>query len=99
MLVIPSTPAMDTCDGVTRRDLLRVGGSGILGISLGQLFSMRAATAADAVSTGHGPGFGKAKSVILIYLQGGPSQLDLWDPKENVPDKVRSIFKPIPTKV
>ena len=34
-----------------------------------------------------GPGFGKAKSVLLLYLQGGPSHLDLWDPKDNVPDK------------
>lgn len=44
-------------------------------------------------------GWGKAKSVILIYLQGGPSHLDLWDPKENVPDKIRSAFKTIPTKI
>ena len=35
----------------------------------------------------------------MIYLQGGPSHLDLWDPKENVPDKVRSAFKTIPTKI
>ena len=44
-------------------------------------------------------GWGKAKSVILVYLQGGPSHLDLWDPKENVPDKIRSAFKTIPTKI
>jgi hypothetical protein len=37
--------------------------------------------------------------MILVYLQGGPSHLDLWDPKENVPDKVKSVFKPIPTKI
>src|SRR5205823_1559386 len=41
----------------------------------------------------------KAKSVIFLYLQGGPSHLDLWDPKPDVPDKVRSVFKPIPTKL
>jgi hypothetical protein len=46
-----------------------------------------------------GRGFGKAKNVILLYLQGGPSHLDLWDPKENVPDSVKSVFKPIPTKL
>ena len=46
-----------------------------------------------------GPGWGKAKSIIMVYLQGGPSHLDLWDPKENVPDNVRSVFKPIATKV
>src|SRR5947199_14266 len=47
----------------------------------------------------HGPGFGKAKSVILVSLQGGPSHLDLWDPKEGVPDKVKSNFKAIDTKL
>ena len=46
-----------------------------------------------------GPGWGKAKSIILVYLQGGPSHIDLWDPKENVPDNVRSVFKPIATKI
>ena len=46
-----------------------------------------------------GPGWGKAKSVILVYLQGGPSHLDLWDPKEDVPSDVKSIFKTIKSKV
>src|SRR5262249_39609437 len=78
----------------TRRELLRVGGSAMLGLSLaGMLRTERAAASAST-----GAGAGKAKSVILLYLQGGPSHLDLWDPKENVPDKVRSVFKNIPTK-
>jgi hypothetical protein len=50
-------------------------------------------------SSAGGPGYAKAKSVILVYLQGGPSHLDLWDPKDNVPDNVKSIFKPIDTKL
>src|SRR5262245_7785744 len=84
-----------TCDGLTRRDMLRVGGSSVLGLSLGGLFKLQAAaTKKDA----GGPGFGKAKSVIFVYLQGGPSHLDLWDPKDNVPDNVRSVFKAIDTK-
>src|SRR5215218_5379624 len=102
MLVIPGRPGKDTCDGMTRRDLLRVGGSAAFGFSLAQLLQLQKATAAEAKSEEKpygGPGFGKAKSVILLYLQGGPSHLDLWDPKDNVPDNVRSIFKPIPTKV
>src|ERR1700741_1795021 len=36
---------------------------------------------------------------MLFYLPGGPRHLDLWDPKDNVPDNVRSVFKPIPTKL
>ena len=97
MLVIPGRSGKDTCDGLTRRELLRVGGSSILGLSLGGFFQMQAQA---AVKTGNGsPGFGKAKSVILLYLQGGPSHLDLWDPKENVPSNVKSVFKPISTKL
>jgi uncharacterized protein (DUF1501 family) len=82
---------------MTRRELLRVGGSAIFGFSLANLFGFQEA----AASTGSygGVGFGKAKSVILLYLQGGPSHLDLWDPKDNVPDNVRSVFKAIPTKL
>jgi uncharacterized protein (DUF1501 family) len=96
MLVVPGPASRDTCDGLTRRDLLRVGGSGVLGVTLGQLFALQKASAG---TPGDGPGFGKAKSVILIYLQGGPSHLDLWDPKDNVPDKVKSVFKQVPTKI
>lgn len=96
MLVIPGHSGKDTCDGITRRELLRVGGSSLLGLSLANLFGLEKAR---ANSPSGGPGFGKAKSVILIYLQGGPSHLDLWDPKDNVPDNVRSIFKPIETRI
>ncbi len=98
MLVIPGRPGKDTCDGITRRELLRVGGSAVLGLNLAQLLGMEKARGAESVASG-GPGFGKAKSVILLYLQGGPSHLDLWDPKDNVPDNVRSVFKAIPTKL
>lgn len=83
--------------GWSRRDLLRVGGSSLLGLSLGSLLEMRARGAESGKSGG--PGWGKAKSVILLFLQGGPSHLDLWDPKENVPDNVKSDFKPIATKL
>jgi hypothetical protein len=96
MLVIPGQASRDTCDGLTRRDLLRVGGSAVLGITLADIFGLQKASANSEVVGG--PGFGKAKSVILVYLQGGPSHLDLWDPKDNVPDNVRSVFKAIPTK-
>ncbi|HEX5176217.1 MAG TPA: DUF1501 domain-containing protein, partial [Chthoniobacteraceae bacterium] len=104
MLRIPGQPGRDLCDshlGVTRRDLLRVGGSAILGLTLGSIFELKARAAEAAIkgAKGSGPGWGKAKSVIMVYLQGGPSHLDLWDPKENVPDKIRSSFKPIPTKL
>ena len=97
MLVIPGRPGKDTCDGISRRELLRVGGSAVFGFSLANLLGWQKATASDGPAGG--PGFGKAKSVILLYLQGGPSHLDLWDPKDKVPDNVRSVFKPISTKL
>ncbi len=96
MLVIPGRTGKDTCDGITRRELLRVGGSAVFGFSLANLFAWQKTHANEAHNGG--AGFGKAKSVILVYLQGGPSHLDLWDPKDNVPDNVRSVFKAIPTK-
>jgi uncharacterized protein (DUF1501 family) len=102
MITIPGQPGKDLCDeqggGITRRDLLRIGGSGLLGLSLGSMFRLQEACAAEAGSSG-APGWGKAKSIIMVYLQGGPSHLDLWDPKENVPDNVRSSFSTIPTKL
>jgi len=97
MLVIPGFTGKDTCDGITRRELLRVGGSAVFGFSLANLLSLQKATAKQNYTGG--PGFGKAKSVILVYLQGGPSHLALWDPKDNVPDNVRSVFKAIDTKL
>ena len=55
----------------------------VLGLSLGQMLRLNALGSTAPASKG-GPGWGKAKSVIMVYLQGGPSHLDLWDPKENV---------------
>ena len=76
------------------------GPSALLGVSLADLFRLEAqAKKKNDTVSGSGPGWGKAKSVILIYLQGGPSHLDLWDPKENVPTNVASEFKPISTKI
>src|SRR5947209_7022909 len=84
MLVIPGAQDKATCDGMTRRELLRVGGSAVLGLSLADLLASQ--TKADPPSGNHGPGFNRARSVIMIYLQGGPSHLDLWDPKPDAPE-------------
>ena len=100
MWTIKGQIGKDLCDpglGVDRRDLLRVGGSGLLGLSLGSMLKLQAASAAAKESPSGG--WGKAKSIIMVYLQGGPSHLDLWDPKENVPDKVKSAFGNIDTKI
>ncbi len=100
MWVIKGQPGKDLCDqsaSVTRRDVLRVGGAAMLGMTLDGLLRLQAR--ADDTPGQGGPGWGKAKSVILIYLQGGPSHIDLWDPKPDAPEKVRSVFAPISTKI
>lgn len=75
---------------------MRIGGAGFLGLTLGSVFEMQA-IAREAVK--NAPGWAKANSIIMLYLQGGPSHIDLWDPKENVPDNVKSVFESIPTKI
>src|SRR4051794_36564027 len=76
-----------TCSGVTRRDFLRAGGIGALGLSLADLDRASAA----------GPGGDRA--VILLMLVGGPSQLETWDPKPEAPAEVRGPFGSIATAV
>ncbi len=95
MFRILGDPGKDLCDknlAPSRRDFLRVGGSGILGLNLASMLELKAK--ASAPTSG-----GKAKSIIMLYLQGGPSHIDLWDPKKDVPDNVRSAFNTIPTKI
>jgi uncharacterized protein (DUF1501 family) len=96
MLSIPGQPGA-TCDGVSRRELLRVGGAGMLGISLANLLQLEA-LAGGAIPLGR-PGFKTAKNFIFIFLQGGPSHLDIWDPKPEAPDNIRGDFSTLPTKV
>src|SRR3989442_10723234 len=101
MIKITGGSCSDLCDPqlkMTRRDLLLIGSTGILGLSLGSIFKLQALGGESGKRAG-GPGWGTAKNVVMIYLQGGPSHLDLWDPKENLPDNIRSSFKPIPTKI
>ena len=97
MLSIPGRPGA-TCDGVSRRELLRVGGAGLLGLSLANL--LRFGSTAQASESGKKQaGFGGAKNFIFVFLQGGPSHLDIWDPKPDAPDNIRGTFKPIDTKL
>src|SRR4051812_34378254 len=99
MLSIPGRPGAN-CDGFSRRELLRVGGAGLLGVSLANLLRLEAmAGEVTQVAGPKGKGFGGAKNFIFVFLQGGPSHLDIWDPKPDAPDNVRGDFKVIDTKV
>ena len=98
MLSFSSKPGR-LCDGVTRREFLRVGGAAMLGLSVPQMLALqaRANTALDPAKPLNG--FGQATSVILLFLQGGPSHIDIWDPKPDAPSNIRGEFKPIETNV
>ncbi len=76
--------------GFDRRRFLTIGAAGVVGTTLPNLG--RATSSED-------PGTGKAKSVLLVLLSGGPSQLDMWDPKPDAPAEVRGEFSPISTTI
>jgi hypothetical protein len=79
---------------LSRRDTMRVGALTLAGLGLPGLLRAR------ALGKDSGPnGFGGAKSCILIFLWGGPSQLDTWDLKPGAPEDIRGSFRPIPTNV
>jgi Protein of unknown function (DUF1501) len=82
------------CDGLTRRETLKVGALSLLGgyLNLPSLLALE-----KNRSSQHRPG--KAKSVILLYLLGGAATQDMWDLKPGAPSGVRSEFKPIDTNV
>lgn len=98
MLSIPGVPG-STCDGWSRREFMRVGGAGLLGLALGDVLRLQALADPSPDSAKGKAGWGKAKSVILIFLQGGPSHIDIWDPKPDAPSNVRGEFKPIKSNV
>ncbi len=74
------------CDGFSRRDVLQVGGLGMLGLSLESFLRLQAAQAEPTVKSGS---FGQAKACVLLYLYGSPSQLELADLKPDAPVEIR----------
>ena len=79
----------------SRREWLRVGGLGALGVSLPQL--LRGNPNAPAIS--RAASFGRAKSCIILFLSGGPPQHETFDPKPDAPVDIRGTFRPIATSV
>jgi hypothetical protein len=91
MLTIHDRGCARDCQGPSRREFLRIGGLG-LGLSSLTLPSLLAgqAHAMESATTGR-------KAVVLLFLQGGPSQLELWDPKPDAPKEYRTHTDCIPT--
>ncbi len=80
------------CDGMNRRSFVQLGVAGMASLGLGDVWRARAASAA-------GEGGKKDTSVILIWLDGGPGHMDLYDMKPEAPSEYRGLWRPIPTNV
>jgi uncharacterized protein (DUF1501 family) len=80
-----------TCQGMTRRAFLEIGGSSVLGLSLCDLAAVRAIQAGSSQA--------RARAVIFLWLWGGPAQLDTFDPKPNAPSEYRGPFATVPTRM
>jgi hypothetical protein len=78
-----------TCQTLTRRAFLQVGGSTVLGLTLADLLRVRAQAGSATAS---------ARSVLFLWLWGGPAHLDTWDPKPGAPLEFRGPFVPVATK-
>src|SRR5260221_10217001 len=83
------------CEGPTRRELLRIGSIGMMGLSLPHFFLWREKASAAAVASKYAGarGWESAKNVVMIFLQGGPSHVDIWDPKPDAPANIRIGFR------
>lgn len=87
-----SQTARRFCDGLTRRQGLKIGATGFLaGLTLPRFLQMEA-----LASTRIEP---RAKSCIFLFLQGGPSTIDMWDMKPDAPAEIRGPYKPVSTRV
>ena len=89
MLTLNGSKDVEFCDGLTRRDFMKVGSLGVLGLTMTELLAAEAAQAAWKQGT----------NCIVLFLVGAPSQLDTWDLKPNAPAQIRGPFRPIPTNV
>ncbi len=89
MLRLDAGRGVSVCDGLTRRDFLHAGAVPFLGLTLPGLFARKAAGAAKD----------KDVNCVMLFLLGGPSHIDTWDPKPKAPAEVRGPFKAVPTNL
>ena len=89
MLRLDANRSVSFCDGLTRRDFLHAGALPTLGLTLPGLLAQRASAAPRD----------RDVNCIMLFLVGGPSHIDTFDPKPNAPAEVRGPFQPIRTSV
>ena len=90
MLRIDATKPVHFCDGLTRRDFLHAGSLGMFGLSLGHWSALKAQGVVNV---------DRDVNCIMLFLVGGPSHIDTWDPKPNAPAEIRGPFQPINTNI
>ena len=90
--ISPGSARSRLCNGFSRRDFLRIGALSPIGLSLANLLSFEKAMAGAATQS-------RAKSVILVFLGGGISHHDTFDPKPDAVEEIRGKYKTIPTSV
>src|SRR5437588_6747534 len=88
MLRFDAERSVSFCDGLTRRDFLHAGAIAGLGLTMPAFMAQKAAGAVKD----------RDMNCIMLFLVGGPSHIDTWDPKPGAPDEVRGPFKPIATR-
>ncbi len=91
-LLGPKPPRSGYCDGVSRRNFLKIGTLGLGGLALPQLLQAEALSGVRSAGQPH-------KAIIMIFLPGGPSHQDMFDLRMDAPAEIRGEFKPIPTNV
>jgi hypothetical protein len=87
------------CDGITRREMLRIGGLGFTGLAWSDLLRARDTEPGRSRASARRGTFGKAKSCIVIFNYGGPSHIDTFDLKPDATPEIRGEFRPIATRV
>ena len=89
MLTIRGGDGTQFCDGISRREFLKIGGLALGGLALTDVLK---AEAQAGIHSSH-------KAIIMVYLPGGPPHQDMFDLKPDAPSEIRGEFKPIKTKV
>jgi len=90
MFRLDSEKPVSFCDGLRRRDFLHAGALAFLGLTLPDFFALKARGAVNTETD---------MNCIMLFLVGGPSQLDTWDMKPNAPAEIRGPYRPIKTNV
>ena len=83
-------------ESFNRREVMRVGGLSSMSLGLPELLCLESLQAASSSAL---PGFGRAKQIMLLYLQGAAIQFETWDPKPDAPADIRGEMNAIETSV